>query len=86
MSAPPMPFLPPEIHGRMIIFAFLLYAGGAQTGEKVLAPFRQIAKPLSHMLRPIRYSEMFRPQEEEYHPLAVGRTLFVDHIGLDESR
>jgi hypothetical protein len=30
------------------------------------------------MLQPMPYSGMFPPEEEEYHPTAVARTMFVD--------
>jgi FAD/FMN-containing dehydrogenase len=80
MKAPPMPFLPPEAHGKLIIMAMLVYAGDIATGESVIAPFRAIAKPLADMLKPMRYPEIY-PAEEgggEYHPVAAARTLFMD--------
>ncbi|MCI0649660.1 MAG: FAD-binding oxidoreductase [Chloroflexi bacterium] len=82
MSAPPMPFLPAEYHGRLIIMALLVYTGAAEAGQRAIAPFRALATPIADMVRPMRYPEMF-PPEEEYHPTAVGRTLFVDTIGRD---
>jgi protein gp37 len=32
------------------------------------------------MLKPIPYPEMFPPEDESYHPLAISRTMFVDAI------
>jgi FAD/FMN-containing dehydrogenase len=32
------------------------------------------------MLQPMPYSGMFPPEEEEYHPTAVARTMFVDTV------
>jgi hypothetical protein len=32
------------------------------------------------MLRPIRYPEMFPPEEGEYHPTATGHTMFINTI------
>jgi FAD/FMN-containing dehydrogenase len=85
MSAPPMPFLPAEAHGKLIIMAFLVYAGEAEAGERALAPFRALATPLADMLKPMSYPEIYPPEEgaEEYHPVAVSRTMFVDRIDLD---
>jgi FAD/FMN-containing dehydrogenase len=57
----------------------LVYAGATKAGERAIAPFRALATPLADMVRPMRYLEIF-PPEEDYHPLAVGRTLFVDSI------
>ena len=81
MTAPPMPFLPADVHGKPIIMAFLVYAGDLAEGEKVIAPFRSLAKPYADMLRPMHYPEMYPPEEgEEYHPVAANRTMFLDHV------
>src|SRR5918993_1495822 len=39
MVAPPMPFLPAEAHGRLVIMALLCYAGEVDEGERAIAPF-----------------------------------------------
>ena len=82
MFAPPMPFLPEEVHGQLIIMAFLIYAGEAEAGERALAPFRALATPLADMLKPMSYHEIYPPEEsaEEYHPVAASYTMFVDRI------
>ena len=80
MPAPPMPFLPEEHHGKLIIMAMLVYAGGAEAGERVIAPFRTLAKPIVDMVRPMRYPEIYPPEEGSYHPVAAARTMFVDQI------
>jgi FAD/FMN-containing dehydrogenase len=82
MFAPPMPFIPEEAHGKLIIMAFMLYAGDGEAGERALAPFRALATPLADMVRTISYPEMYPPEEgaEEYHPVAASRTMFVDQI------
>lgn len=79
MPAPPMPFVPEEHHGRMVIMALVCYAGAADEGERVLAPFRALADPLVDMVRPISYPEMY-PPEEDFHPMAAGRNLFIDKV------
>lgn len=80
MPAPPMPFLPAELHGQLVIFVMLVYAGPVEAGERALAPFRAIAAPLADLLRPMRYPEMYPPEEDGYHPTAVGHTMFLDHV------
>ncbi|HZW02535.1 MAG TPA: FAD-binding oxidoreductase [Anaerolineaceae bacterium] len=86
MSAPPMPFLPPELHGRLILLAFMVYTGDVEAGQRAIAPFRAITQPLADMVRPMAYPEMFPPEEEAYHPMAEGRTLFLDRVDLDTAR
>lgn len=80
MIAPPMPFLPAEVHGQLIVMAMLAYAGEAGAGERALAPFKALAAPLADMVRPMRYPEIYPPEEGGYHPVAAGRTMFVDAI------
>ena len=82
MPAPPMPFLPPEQHGRLVIFALLAYAGEVDAGTRAIAPFRALAEPAADMVRPMRYPELFvgPGDEDDYHPVAAARTMFVDSI------
>lgn len=80
MSAPPMPFLPAEVHGKLIVFAMLVYAGDAEAGERVVAPFRKLATPLADMLKPMSYPEIYPPEQEGYHPVAASRTMFIDRV------
>ncbi|PZF81598.1 FAD-binding oxidoreductase [Jiangella anatolica] len=87
MTAPPMPFIPADLHGQLVALGLVCYAGPADEGEKVLAPIRALAEPLADFVRPITYAEMF-PAEEgggggEFHPTATARTLFADELSLD---
>jgi len=83
MPAPPMPFVPPEAHGQLIIMAMLVYAGEeVDEGERAIAPFRALAAPIADMVKPMRYPEIYPPEEEDYHPTAVARTMFLDAIDL----
>jgi len=81
MPAPPMPFVPKEHHGRLVIMAILAYAGAVEDGQRALAPFRALAEPIVDMLKPMRYAEIYPPDESGYHPVAVAHTMFLD--GLD---
>jgi FAD/FMN-containing dehydrogenase len=80
MPAPPMPFVPGEHHGELVIMAMLAYAGPSEDGDRALEPFRSIATPIAALLRPMPYPEMFEPEEGDFRPLAVGRTLFLDEV------
>jgi FAD/FMN-containing dehydrogenase len=80
MPAPPMPFVPAEQHGRLVIMALMAYAGEHEAGERAIAPFRALATPIADMLRPMRYAEIYPPEEPGYHPTAVARTMFVNAI------
>ena len=80
MPAPPMPFLPAEYHGQLIVMALMVYAGAIEAGQRVIAPFRALATPIADMVRPMPYPEIYPPDEGDYHPTAVARTMFVDRI------
>ena len=80
MPAPPMPFLPPQVHGRLVVLAMLVYAGEVAAGERALAPFQALAKPLADMLKPMRYPEIYPPEPGDYHPKPVTHTLFLDTV------
>jgi FAD/FMN-containing dehydrogenase len=80
MKAPPLPFVPAEHHGEFVVLASLTYAGPVDDGERVIAPFRALATPIADLVRPMPYPEIFPPQEEDFHPLAQLRTMFVERI------
>lgn len=83
MPCPPMPFVPAEYHGKLIILGLLVYAGDTEPGERAVAPFRAIATPIADMVRPMTYPEMYPPEDASYHPTAIGHTMFVDKVDLD---
>jgi FAD/FMN-containing dehydrogenase len=80
MPAPPMPMVPAEQVGKLVIFAMLCYAGEVEAGERAVAPFRALAKPIVDMVKPGRYPEMYPPEDPNYHPIATGRTMFIDSV------
>jgi FAD/FMN-containing dehydrogenase len=79
-TAPPMPFLAAEHHGKPVIMAMIVYIGDAAEGESAIAPFRALATPLADILRPMQYPEIYPPEQEGYHPVAASRTMFMDYI------
>jgi FAD/FMN-containing dehydrogenase len=80
MVAPPMPFLPEEVHGHLVVMAMLVYAGEIEVGERTVAPFRALATPIVDMLKPIPYPEIYPPEEGDYHPVGLARTMFLEAI------
>src|SRR5215204_2460198 len=87
MTAPPMPFLPAEVHGQLVIMAMLVYAGEeVEAGQRAVAPFRALAEPIVDMLKPMSYPEIYPPEDDDFHPTAVARTMFIDTIDSDVSQ
>ncbi len=86
MPAPPMPFLRPEHHGQLIVMGLMGFAGPDEEAAAAFRPFREIAEPLADMVRPMPYAEMFPPEDPNYRPTAVAKTMFMDSVGLEEAR
>jgi FAD/FMN-containing dehydrogenase len=83
MVAPPMPFLPPEAHGELVVLALVCYAGDPAAGVRVLAPFRRLAEPLADLTRPMSYPEIYSLFPEGPGPAQeVARSLFVDEVDV----
>ncbi len=80
MGCPPLPFVAEEHHGSLVLFAMLCHAGDTEAGEAAMAPFRALAEPLADLVKPMPYAEMFPPEEGDYRPIAVGQTMFLDHV------
>jgi FAD/FMN-containing dehydrogenase len=80
MPAPPMPFIPAEHHGELVLMGLMAYAGPAEAAQQALAPFRELAPPIADMVAPMRYADMFPPEDGDYRPTAVGETMFLDRV------
>jgi FAD/FMN-containing dehydrogenase len=85
MPAPPLPFVPAEQHGRLVILATLAYAGAVEDGQRAVAPFRTLATPIADLVRPMPYPQLYPPEQEGFHPTAVSRTMLVDAVDRDKS-
>ena len=84
MPAPPMPFVPEEDHGQLVILGMLVVRrrrprpGSARSRRSARS-----ATPLADMVRPMPYPEIYPPEDEGYHPIAVARTMFIDNVDGD---
>lgn len=81
MSCPPIPFVPQEWHGRPVLFATIGHLGTEAAGLRAISPFRTLAQPIVDQLRPMRYPEIFPPEDTSYRPKAYGRTFFTSEVG-----
>jgi hypothetical protein len=80
MPAPPAPFVPAEHRGQLVVMATLVFAGDIKAGQGAVAPFRALATPIADMVRPMRYPGIYPPDDPDFHPTAVARTMFVDAV------
>jgi FAD/FMN-containing dehydrogenase len=51
-KAPPLPFLPSEVHGTEILVLAMCYAGDIEQGKKAMAALRGLGKPLADVVGP----------------------------------
>ena len=58
--APPLPFLPEEMHGQPVVTVAVCYAGDIDCGEALLAPLRRCATPLVDAIGPRPYVDLQR--------------------------
>ncbi|MFF7122085.1 MULTISPECIES: FAD-binding oxidoreductase [unclassified Streptomyces] len=57
-TAPPLPFLPPEVHGTRIAVLVGMYAGDPAAGEAAVAPLRTLGTPIVDLMGPMPYTGM----------------------------
>jgi FAD/FMN-containing dehydrogenase len=56
--APPLPVLPPELHGRLVVAIGTCWAGDPEAGERALAPLRAHGRPLIDLIAPRPYLQL----------------------------
>jgi FAD binding domain/Berberine and berberine like len=81
MAAPPMPFIPADLHGQVVVMAQVCYAGDPTTAEQALAPLRSVGPPIADLIQPMPYAALFAEQDAPYEGQVVtARNMFVEHI------
>ena len=56
-QAPPLPFLPTDVHGKEVVVLPVFYAGEISEGEKLIQPMRGFGKPLGEHIGPMPYTQ-----------------------------
>ena len=62
--APPLPFLPEDVHGKPIVMVGACYAGAPEDGAEVVRPLKEFGSPIVDRLEPKPYlalNSMFDP-------------------------
>ena len=63
-KAPPVDFVPSDLHGKLVVAVICCYAGSVEDGKKVIAPLKDFGSPLLDLCEPKPYLEhqaMFDP-------------------------
>ncbi len=64
-KAPPLPFLPEDVHGTEIVILAAMYTGDISDGEAALAPLRAIGNPIADVIGP----QPFTDWQQAFDPL-----------------
>ena len=51
-KAPPLPAVPAELHGRLVVMVICCYAGAVEEGEKVVRPLKAFGSPVLDLCAP----------------------------------
>ncbi|HKH15138.1 MAG TPA: FAD-binding oxidoreductase [Solirubrobacterales bacterium] len=63
-KAPPLPFVPAELHGELVVAVVCCYAGPIEDGERVVRPLREFGHPVLDLCEPkpyLQHQAMFDP-------------------------
>jgi FAD/FMN-containing dehydrogenase len=81
MQAPPLPMIPAEAHGQLVLMILPVYAGDLEEGQKAMAPFRALAEPVADLVGPMPYVGMYQLLADAAAPAAdVTRSLFAHDL------
>jgi FAD/FMN-containing dehydrogenase len=82
MHAPPMPFLPPERHGSLIVGVTVCCVGDPEAAQRAIAPLRSLATPIVEAVGPMPYPAMFAFTDHALppSPLLDIRSCFLEEI------
>ncbi|MGD8606690.1 MAG: FAD-binding oxidoreductase [Myxococcales bacterium] len=64
-KAPPLPFLPEDVHGTEVVILAAFYAGDMKEGERLLQPLRKFGNPIADVIGP----HPFTGWEQAFDPL-----------------
>ncbi|MFC4610331.1 FAD-binding oxidoreductase [Streptomyces maoxianensis] len=57
-TAPPLPFLPEEVHGTRVVVVAGMYSGAIEAGEAAVRPLRTLGTPIADLMGPMPYVGM----------------------------
>ncbi|WP_166847800.1 FAD-binding oxidoreductase [Isoptericola sp. BMS4] len=87
MSAPPVPFIPAEWHGRLVVMANLCWSGRPEDADAAMAPVRDVAARAGGAIvdgvRTGPYAGLLEGGPPPGAMVATGRAFFTDGLDLD---
>lgn len=85
--APAAPFIPAELHGTLLLGAYLVHSGSLEEGEVWMERLRALTRPVVDQVGPMAYPALFTGhQEPPPPPLIRWRSAFRPSFTQDEIR
>ncbi len=80
-KAPPLPFLPPEVHGQEVLVLAVCYVGDPEKGQSAIAPLRALGEPIADVVGPTPFAGW----QQAFDPLLTAgrRNYWKSHDFLD---
>jgi hypothetical protein len=81
VKAPPLPIIPAELHGRLILMILAVHVGDLEEGQRALQPLRSLGPGLVDLTGPMPYHAIFDfTRDATVSSHHIGRTLFLDEF------
>jgi FAD/FMN-containing dehydrogenase len=78
---PPVPFVPQERVGELVLAILVCWTGDTADGEKALAPLRALATPIADTVAPIPYPAIYKYTEHQAAPHSAAiRQMFAHSL------
>jgi FAD/FMN-containing dehydrogenase len=79
--APPLPFVPEEHVGKLVIAILVTWTGSIEEGERALAPLRALATPIVDLVSPMPYPEIYKFTAHQALPHSASiRSMFANEL------
>ncbi len=81
MHAPPAPFIPEDMVGKLVLSILVCWSGALEEGERALAPLRALAEPIADVVRPMPYSDIYLSTAHQAYPHGAAiRSMFAKEL------
>lgn len=81
MHAPPLPFIPENRVGEIVLVILAVWTGSIDQGEQAIAPLRALAEPLADLIHPMPYGDIFELTAHQNMPHSTSvRQMFASDL------
>lgn len=89
IKAPPIPYVPEDRVGEVVLHMLVMWTGSLEDGEAALAPLRALGTPVADTIHPMEYGDIYQYTEPYTMPHGASiRMMFADELSdrtIDEA-